>query len=134
MRDAADTFAQIPPPLHAALVRGYVAGTGGPALSPEAVEALARPWLDEAGQAAFYRQIAALRQAHTDEIEDRYAGLGLPVLVVWGTEDDWLPVGRGRALAERIPGARLRLIDGSGHLVSVQAPAALTGELLAWLG
>jgi pimeloyl-ACP methyl ester carboxylesterase len=133
VRDAAGTFAQIPLALHAALVRGYIDDGGGPALSPAAAEALAGPWLDDAGRAAFYRQIAALRQEHTDEIEDRYARLDLPVLVCWGTEDAWLPAERGRALAGRIPGARLRLIEGAGHLVPVHAPAALTGELLTWL-
>jgi len=132
VRGAADTFARIPPELHAALVRGYVGGTGGAPLSPEAVEALAGPWLDEEGRAAFYRQIAALRQEHTDEIEPRYGELDLPVLICWGTEDAWLPVERGRKLAGLIPGARLRLLQGAGHLVPVQAPAALTGELLTW--
>lgn len=132
VRDAADTFAQIPPALHAALVRGYVDDGGGPALSPAAVEALSGPWLDAAGQAAFYRQVAALRPEHTDEIEGRYPALDLPVLVCWGAEDAWLPVERGRSLAGRIPGARLRVVSGAGHLVPVHAPAALTGELLAW--
>lgn len=132
VREEPGTFARIPLPLHGALVRGYISGTGGPALPPEALDALAGPWLDEPGRDAFYRQIAALRQEHTDEIEDRYGELDLPVLICWGTEDAWIPVESGRKLAGLVPGARLRLLEGAGHLVPVQAPAALTGELLTW--
>lgn len=133
VRDAADTFAQLPPALHAALVRGYVDDGGGPALPATTIDALAAPWLDEAGRAAFYRQIACLRQEQTDEIEQRLAGLDLPVLVCWGAQDAWLPAERGRDLATRIPGARLRLFDAAGHLVPLHAPGALTGTLMGWL-
>ena len=46
-------------------------------------------------------------QEHTDEIEPLYPGLDLPVLVVWGTDDTWIPVDRAQRLAAMIPGARL---------------------------
>ena len=133
VRESADVFARIPPALHAALVRGYVDDGGGPALPPETVETLAAPWLDQAGHAAFYRQITRLDQRHTDEIEDRYGDLDLPVLVCWGAEDAWLPVERGEELAARIPGARVHTIPGAGHLIPEQAPAELTGTLMDWL-
>lgn len=133
VRDAPGTFAQLPPALHAALVRGYIDDGGGPALPATTIDALAAPWLDQAGQAGFYRQIASLRPEQTDPIEAGLAGLDLPVLVCWGAEDAWLPLERGRALASRIPGARLRIFDDAGHLVPLHAPGALTGTLLDWL-
>lgn len=133
VREETSTFARLPAALHAALVRAYVDDAGGPSLPPATVEALAGPWLDEAGQSAFYRQIAALRQEHTDEMEDRYPGLDLPVLICWGADDAWIPVERGKDLAGRVPGARLRVFADAGHLLQLHAPAALTGELLAWL-
>jgi len=132
VREETGTFARIPLELHGALVRGYISGTGGSPLAPEAIEALAAPWLGATGREAFYRQIAALRQEYTDEIEARYDKLDLPVLICWGTEDAWIPVESGRKLTGLIPGADLRLLEGAGHLVPVQAPAALTGELLTW--
>ena len=68
---------------------------------------LVAPWLDETGQAAFYRQIAEADQRYTDEIEPLYPSIDLPVLVVWGTEDTWIPVDRAHRLASLIPGAQL---------------------------
>ncbi len=85
------------------------------------------------GQPAFYRQVAQASQEHTDEIEPAYAGLDLPVLIVWGTDDSWIPVDRAQQLAHTIPGAQLRLVTGAGHLVQLDQPIALATILVDWL-
>ncbi|CAM5569116.1 AB hydrolase-1 domain-containing protein OS=Streptomyces fumanus OX=67302 GN=GCM10018772_69710 PE=4 SV=1 [Streptomyces fumanus] len=72
-------------------------------------------------------------QRHTDEVQYQYGKLDIPVLVCWGEEGTWIPVARGRELATRIPGARLELIAGAGHLVQEDAPAELTATLLDFL-
>ncbi|MGW2327340.1 alpha/beta fold hydrolase [Streptomyces sp. NPDC001700] len=129
----AEVFEQLPGTLHRALVREYVGSVGGPGLHPAVWERLVEPWCGEVGQPAFYRQIAQNDQRFTDEIEGRYGEIALPVLVCWGTDDAWIPVARGRELADRIPGARLRLIEGAGHLVQEDAPAELAATLVAFL-
>jgi pimeloyl-ACP methyl ester carboxylesterase len=134
VRENVAVFGQLPEHLHAALVREYVGSASGPGLHPASLERLVRPWLDGAGQAAFYRQIAQADQRYTDEIESRYSTLDLPVLVCWGADDTWLPVAKGEQLAGAIPGARLRRIPGAGHLVQEDAPAELTAALLEFLG
>ncbi|TKG66665.1 alpha/beta fold hydrolase [Prauserella endophytica] len=129
----APVFERLPPNLHRALVREYVGTASGPGLHPATLDALVEPWLGEEGQAAFYRQIAQADQRYTDEIEPRLGELDLPVLVCWGTADSWLPLERGKDLASRIPGARLTLLDGAGHLAQEDAPARLTGALTEFL-
>ena len=57
------------------------------------------------GQGAFYRQIAAADQRFTDEIQNRYREMDIPVKVIWGREDSWIPLDRASQLAELIPGA-----------------------------
>jgi pimeloyl-ACP methyl ester carboxylesterase len=89
--------------------------------------------VDADGQAAFYRQIAQADQAYTDEIEQLYPQLDLPVLVVWGSEDAWIPVSRAHRLAELVPGARLQVVEGAGHLIQLDQPAALAAALALWL-
>ncbi|GAA2448414.1 alpha/beta hydrolase [Actinomadura vinacea] len=130
----AAVFEQLPPALHRALVREYVTSASGPGLHPATLDALVEPWLGESGQAAFYRQIAQADQRFTDEIQGRYGEIGIPVLVCWGTDDAWIPVAKAHELAAAIPGARLRLIEGAGHLVQEDAPAELTAALLGFLG
>ncbi|MGP3999704.1 alpha/beta fold hydrolase [Streptomyces sp. 8N706] len=126
----APVFEQLPPALHRALVREYVSSASGPGLHPRTLDRLVDPWLGDSGQPAFYRQIAQADQRHTQEMEGRYGEIALPVLVCWGADDTWIPQERGRELATVIPGARLHLVPGAGHLVQEDAPAELTATLL----
>lgn len=55
-------------------------------------------------------------------IESRYPAMQLPVGVLYGRGDRILdPAVQGQALADRLPGARLTLIDG-GHMLPITAP------------
>jgi pimeloyl-ACP methyl ester carboxylesterase len=53
---------------------------------------------------------------------ERLREIGAPTLVVHGTEDEMLPVANARLIADRIPGARLEIFDGIGHLFWVEEP------------
>jgi 3-oxoadipate enol-lactonase len=52
----------------------------------------------------------------------RLARLAMPILVVHGTEDEVIPVENGRLIASLIPGARLEIIDGVGHMFIWERP------------
>ncbi|MGY0491637.1 alpha/beta fold hydrolase [Streptomyces sp. WG-D5] len=125
-----DVYRQLPTELHEALVRRYISSCSHPGLHPATHARLVEPWLTEAGQDSFYRQIEQNPPgAATDDIQGRYGELDLPVLVGWGTEDTWIPVARAHELAKLIPGAELRIFEGAGHLVQEDAPAELTAVL-----
>jgi pimeloyl-ACP methyl ester carboxylesterase len=128
-----DVFERLPPALHRALVREYVSSASSRGLHPTVLDRLVEPWCDETGQAAFYRQIAQADQRHTDEIQARYGEIRLPTRVLWGADDTWIPPAKGHELASLIPGARLELIPGAGHLVQEDAPAELTAAVLSFL-
>lgn len=128
-----DVFRQIPPSMHAAMVREYVKSASNHELPESVLDQLVAPWLGDTGQAAFYRQIAQANQRYTDEIQDRYRELQLPVLVCWGAADTWISVEKGKELNQLIPGSTLRIIADTGHLVQEDAPAELTAALYAFL-
>lgn len=133
VRDNAEVFSVLPSAVHEGALRAYIAGAGHVGLTPDQMQALVSPWLGAEGQAAFYRQIAQADQAYTDEIQGLYPRLDLPVLVVWGENDTWIPVDRAHRLAGLIPGARLELIGGAGHLVHLDQPVRLATTLHRWL-
>ena len=56
-----------------------------------------------------------------------------PTLVLCGAEDVLTPPAEARLMAERIPQARLVLIDGAGHLANLEQPAAFNAALLDFL-
>lgn len=128
-----DVFTQLPPNLHEALVREYIAGASYQGLARGVHDALVSPWLGPKGQPAFYRQIAQGDQRYTDEIEPLYPDVKVPTLIVWGSADDWIPVDRGHRLRSLIHGSRLELIDFAGHLVQEDRPSELNALLHRWL-
>jgi pimeloyl-ACP methyl ester carboxylesterase len=57
------------------------------------------------------------------------AALRMPVLVLCGKDDLVTPPECSEELAALIPGAQLQWIEGSGHMVPVEQPAALADQL-----
>jgi pimeloyl-ACP methyl ester carboxylesterase len=133
VRDHAEVFTALPAAVHEGALRAYISGASHRGLTPAALGALTVPWLDDVGQAAFYRQIAEADEAYTDQIEPLYPAIDVPVLVVWGRDDAWIPVERAHRLQDLIPGARLLVIEEAGHLIQLDQPAALTAALMRWL-
>lgn len=64
-----------------------------------------------------------MRAATEHDVAERLASLDLPTLVVHGTVDDVISVEAGKRLAALVPGARLELLDGVGHLFFREQPA-----------
>ena len=91
------------------------------------------PWITAEGQPAFYRQIEQTDERYLHEIQPRLGEIDIPVRIVWGRDDTWISPDTGRRLSELLPTAGLQLIDGAGHLVHYDAPAALADEIRAWL-
>jgi pimeloyl-ACP methyl ester carboxylesterase len=129
-----EVMPQLPAYIHAAILPAYIQGASHRGLRDDDVRELTAPWLTAEGQAAFYRQIAQTDERYLAEIEARLGEVAAPVRVVWGEEDGWIDPDVGRRLADLIPGATLRLVDGAGHLVQYDAPVALASELRSWLG
>lgn len=129
VREHEAAFAGLPSYIHAAIVPAYIGGAAFRPLSAPALQLYVDPWLGAAGQAAFYRQIAQMDQRYTDEIESRYGEMRCPVSIIWGEQDGWIPVERGRELAKRIAGSSLRIVPDAGHLVQEDAPEAIVASL-----
>jgi pimeloyl-ACP methyl ester carboxylesterase len=126
-------FAGAPAYIHAAMVDAYLQGAACRTLAAETLRIYSSPWAGEQGQAAFYRQIAQMDQRYTDEVQSRYGELGCPVCILWGAEDQWIPIDRGLELSAMMPSARFRRVSGSGHLMQEDAPEAIVCELMDFL-
>lgn len=133
VKENAEVFAAVPTVIHRGALEAYIAGASHRGLTPEQLAVLATPWLSDEGKSAFYRQIAQADERFTDEVQDRYSEIDLPVKIVWGREDSWIPVDRATELARLIPGADLDLIDGAGHLIQFDQPVRLAESLRSWL-
>ncbi|MBL8590117.1 MAG: alpha/beta fold hydrolase [Methylobacteriaceae bacterium] len=85
----------------------------------------------DAGFEVFERQSLALfgRRDQSDTLA-AYAGA---LLIVAGREDALCPPATHRAMAALAPAAHLVVIEGSGHLVTLEAAPTATGLMAEWL-
>ncbi|GAA0599279.1 alpha/beta fold hydrolase [Kutzneria viridogrisea] len=73
---------------------------------------------------------AALRgRAERPDYVDMLAEITVPTLVVVGSEDEFTPLADAQLLHERIPGSRLAVIEGAGHLPNLERPAEFDAAL-----
>lgn len=133
VRASESAFQTLPDYIHRAILRAYIEGATHRDMADGELAPYIAPWLGEAGQPAFYRQIAQMDQRFTDEIETRFGETRAPTLILWGEEDRWIPIAQGRRLHALIPGARFEAIPRAGHLVQEDAPEAIVAALAEFL-
>jgi len=83
------------------------------------------------GPKVFERQSLALRD-RPDSAETLAAYPG-PALVLCGRHDALCPVSRHEEMAALLPAGRLVVVEGAGHLSTLEAPEETTAEMRAWL-
>ena len=80
---------------------------------------------------AYRAQLAAYRAF---DIGDRLEEIRAPTLVMAGDSDILIPPENGLILAEKIPGAELRIIEGAGHLFWISHPEETVEAVVGFLG
>ena len=101
----------------------------GPAVSPALVRASLREWRkrDVTSVGAAF----ALAAGH--DVRERLGGVDLPTLVVGGMADLLTPPHLARELAMGIPGSRLEMLDGAGHMLMLEQPSKLAALIRQFL-
>lgn len=62
-----------------------------------------------------------------------YRAAHLPTLIVWGSQDPFIPVNHALAAHAAIPGSRLEVFDGVGHYPHCEAPERFIEVLLDFI-
>lgn len=126
-------FNGLPAYIHDAILTRYVEGATYHPMAQETLEGIKKPWLSDEGQTAFYRQIAQSSQKYTDEVEELYQNINIPVCLLWGEQDQWIPIEKGRQLHQSIKTSTFIPIKGAGHLVQEDQPALLISYILKFI-
>jgi pimeloyl-ACP methyl ester carboxylesterase len=79
---------------------------------------------------AYLRQLQACR-AH--DVSGHLGEIRAPTLVLHGDVDPLVPLANGQLLAERIPGARLVVYPGTGHIPEVERAERFNRDLVEFL-
>ena len=110
--------------------------------TPESMKALISPHARPGAYDDLLASFRALRQAsyvktlEASVAQDRAAPIEkirVPTLVVTSDEDKVYPPEVARGMAKRIPGARLAVISGAGHLSNLEQPGQFNQVVLRFL-
>jgi aminoacrylate hydrolase len=85
---------------------------------------------DFQGEANLEKRVAALREF---DVDARLGEIKAPVLALAAADDMLVPAPCSNRLAERIPGAKLAVMDAGGHACNLTEPDEFNRIVLGWL-
>lgn len=71
----------------------------------------------------------AMSRAVTPDFRDALSQTGVPALLIWGDSDTRSPLSNAEMIRDSIPGARLRVIEGAGHVSNMEQPERFNAEV-----
>ena len=126
------TLARAAHPMHRYLVRRM---WGDPGLvSKETLDGYIRP-LVRAGVFEHAGKIVQTWHADMKDLESTLPKIaGIPTLLVWGSKDRVVDLRSAAIMAERLPGARIAVMKGAGHLPYEENPEEFSRIVREFLG
>lgn len=121
-------------------VQGTLADAGGIAIvfhdksrvTPEFVrEAWAMKM--KANDGATQRLLRSNPMLDQETVGDKLAAIAIPALVVWGADDQLVPLADGQEYTTKIPHARLVVVPESGHCPATEQPDAFVAAVNGFL-
>jgi pimeloyl-ACP methyl ester carboxylesterase len=113
-----------------ARIKGFYRGHSIP---KEVREEFASDGVSKSNQKAFLSYFQNFR-VEQEYFESRAHELETSVLVVWGKYDRFINVKLGYEIAEKLPNARLEVIDKAGHYVHMDKPQVLAALVTGFFG
>ena len=104
-----------------------------PRLSPAAVDGIydaSRRWPTKRAVLKLYRATPATAMG---ALRDPLHELDRPALVVWGTDDVYIPWRQADRQRESFPSARVQLLEGLGHWPFLEDPARVAEHVIPFL-
>jgi len=104
--------------LRATLSNGVVNSRAFSAVINDYIE----PWNSELGKEVLYQHIRLLVPSYTNAISSDLQVVGKPILLIWGEQDEQIPLTYAERLHHEIAGSKLVTIADAGHMVLFDAP------------
>jgi pimeloyl-ACP methyl ester carboxylesterase len=117
-------YRTMPNPTFHRIIGAHLDTTTTTPLPDEVREAYLGRFTGDEGQQRWLDQVAGFSDEDTREVADRLGQITVPVGLIWGEHDEWLPLETGRRLYAAIPTADLTVVPRAGHFVTEDAPEA----------
>jgi haloalkane dehalogenase len=104
-----------------------------PTIAEDAIDEYWKAFTDEERR---HNQLDLYRSGQFSKLEPyrgKLARLGVPVLILWGSKDEFAPVAGGYRFQKEIPGSRLVVLERAGHFLTEDDPDRVGSEIKAFL-
>lgn len=98
-------------------------------LASDRIAAYVNEWNGDVGKQMLYQHIRLMNPSYINSVATDNAKLTIPVLLLWGEQDNVTPPALGERLRDEIPSAQFVTIPNAGHLLLEDAPAEVGRRL-----
>ena len=109
------------------------AGTRRATLTDGDVHEYVRPFVGPGGLERFRRVAASFDGEGLTDLEPRFAGLEIPVFILWGEDDTFVMPENAERLADVLPWSSVALLPGCGHFLLEDAAETVAPLIFKWL-
>ena len=102
-------------------------------ISEEQVEAYTFPFQMPGGKEAFIQTLQNFNQKELEDLSLHYQNIQVPILVIWGEKDVWIPISHFQRLSQTFPKAIKILISNCGHIPQEECPSEVSQAILKFL-
>lgn len=91
------------------------------------------PWDSEVGKEVLYQHIRTIHPNYINSVASDMKVVHKPVLIIWGAEDQQMPVKYAERLHREIPQSQLVIVPDAAHMVLFDAPEAVIKALTQFI-
>jgi 2-hydroxymuconate-semialdehyde hydrolase len=102
-------------------------------ITEDVLDAYLAPFAGDDGARAFFRAVRAIDGAGMAGRDDELAALDIPVFLLWGEDDPFIPIEVAERLNELITTSTLALLPGCSHFVTEDAPETIVPLVYEYL-
>jgi pimeloyl-ACP methyl ester carboxylesterase len=124
-----EAYETMPTPAFEALVASHLRTATYHPMTDTVLAAYLDQWNGEMGQKLYLHKDARLDENDTAECEPLLPSITVPVRIVWGENDAWLPPSTAERLRELILASDLVLLPDTGHFAMEDSPQQVAATL-----
>ena len=124
-----DVYQTMPTAVFESIVASHLRTATYEPMDETAFEAYLDQWSGDLGQRLYLQKDSQLDEDDTDAFEPLLPSIEVPVRIVWGEHDAWLPPTTAGRLNETIPNSDLRVLPGTGHFAMEDNPDEVAAAL-----
>jgi len=133
LRQRVDEIREMPVAEFAQLVLDHLGSATVMPLAPDVWQRLFGQWEGSHGQGRYLDNLLSFDEQDTEDFAQLLPSVKVPVLLLWGDADRWLPLEMGQRLASLLPNSQLTVVPGAGHFAMEDQPQLVLEALEGFL-